>query len=491
MSAFDWPLKELSVSSLRLDARNPRIPQTTSTVYSQNELINALFEHDDALDIVESIADKGGYFPHEVLIGVMEADLFVILEGNRRIAALKAIRNSSILASDSLRRAVERQITKMKAKGVSIPTKVRVAIAHNRRNAVPALLDRHTGTNLEKWKRTQQAAFIRNLIEIDGMTKSDISNEHGYTEGDIEEFLRADELYKLAKAVPLSDEAQKSVNNPRKFPLTNLERPFGFQDVREFFGVSFTTDGVLVGHCDKEEFISIFGKLVEAASKRSASRTFNSPESSMKHIKQNWSDLKPSSRNNKVFTSSDIIGKSNVEEESDFQKKKVTKTRVHHPAKSVIPRGWRAKCDSRRIQNVFRELKGTKLVGGENASAMLLRVLIDLSASNYIEKSGKDKELLARFDPKGAKRSNDPGWHPTLRQTITYIIDNLDTLNIDISSLELKALRKFNYKDNLVISLDSLDKFAHNHHINPTESELRAIWDEIEAVMKYFLVDPS
>ena len=73
------------------------------------EIIQYLFDHDKALDVARSIAAHG-YFENEPLLAVFEGSRYVVVEGNRRLAALKALKAPGLLTSN-IRKQVERLVS--------------------------------------------------------------------------------------------------------------------------------------------------------------------------------------------------------------------------------------------------------------------------------------------------------------------------------------------------------------------------------------------
>ncbi len=106
MAKNGWQSKTLPVVSLHLDAKNPRLGRET-TARAPREIIQHLFDHDKALDVAQSIVARG-YFPNEPLLAVRENDRYVVVEGNRRLAALKALREPGLLEG-----SVARQVEKL------------------------------------------------------------------------------------------------------------------------------------------------------------------------------------------------------------------------------------------------------------------------------------------------------------------------------------------------------------------------------------------
>ena len=86
----NWPTTQRAVASLHLDTKNPRLGRETSN-RAPRQIIQYLFDHDKAFEIAQSIVSRG-YFPNEPLLAIKEGEHLVVVEGNRRLAALKALR---------------------------------------------------------------------------------------------------------------------------------------------------------------------------------------------------------------------------------------------------------------------------------------------------------------------------------------------------------------------------------------------------------------
>ena len=79
----------LDVSSLDFDTQNPRFPSEIAAGPT-DELIEKFVRDERLLEVIESIANQG-YFAGEPLLVVPHKKRFVVLEGNRRLAALKLL----------------------------------------------------------------------------------------------------------------------------------------------------------------------------------------------------------------------------------------------------------------------------------------------------------------------------------------------------------------------------------------------------------------
>lgn len=82
-----------SVDQLNLDTRNPRL--TGNEALSQEELIQKLWREYAVHEIAMSVA-ANGYFRHEPLFVADEEGELVVIEGNRRLVAVKVLRDPAL-----------------------------------------------------------------------------------------------------------------------------------------------------------------------------------------------------------------------------------------------------------------------------------------------------------------------------------------------------------------------------------------------------------
>jgi hypothetical protein len=97
-----WKEKTLSVTSLHLDPKNPRIPELGHEP-TQRDIVAELVEHDNVYELAKDISDQG-YFPTELLVGVVEQDQEIVVEGNRRLAALKLLLSPDLAPEKHIRK---------------------------------------------------------------------------------------------------------------------------------------------------------------------------------------------------------------------------------------------------------------------------------------------------------------------------------------------------------------------------------------------------
>ena len=82
-------LQKIKVSELYFDAKNPRLVEY-SQLKTEDEIIQALWDNMAVNEIVMSIL-ANGFFENEALYVIKESGKYVVVEGNRRLAAVKLI----------------------------------------------------------------------------------------------------------------------------------------------------------------------------------------------------------------------------------------------------------------------------------------------------------------------------------------------------------------------------------------------------------------
>jgi hypothetical protein len=466
-----WPTKKVSVTSLLLDQQNPRLPQSGGAL-GQRQIIDELVTHDSVYELAKDITTQG-FFPTEILLGVRDSDQIIIIEGNRRLAALKLLINPELAPQSYLERfrRLSEKITS------TVIARVHVSIAPSRDAATPILLSRHTAQQIQSWKRPMQARFYRQLLER-GLTPDDLVQSYGVTVGQIQDWVRADAVYRLACSLDFPDEVKSKVQNNREFPLSTLERLVESQSVREFLMLKPDPKEVLVSTAKPEAFLKAFRRIVQdVATGKVDSRLANEAADIEAYVK-GLGDLKPVAKTHGKFSIRDHL--SQTEKPALVVTAKTVGPKRITISPSALPKRLKCFCSDSRINDVFDELKKLHLDKNPNASAVLLRVLLEFSVSHYLDTKGHTVQLLERARNKDKK---GPEWYPTLRQLMEHLLG----IDIGLQPLELKALRKFVQTRGQGNTLDALDGFVHNRKVEPTETEIRAIVKLIEPLLQVTL----
>lgn len=251
----EWKDTQHSVSTLLLDHHNPRIPDSGSDL-TQRELIADLVENDKVLELAKSIVDNG-YYPVEALIIVQEGGKEYVVEGNRRLAALKLLISPEV-APENWERRFRALANRIDPKSIR---KVKVVRAPSREAAAPVIMSKHTRSQVESWSPLMQAKFYRNLVKR-GLTVDDIAEQYGLQPSEITDALQRNTMYSIACALDLPEDVAKKVQNQRQFPVTTLERLYRTPQVKQFLGIEFDENKRLVGKVPPHEFKKGYAKIV-------------------------------------------------------------------------------------------------------------------------------------------------------------------------------------------------------------------------------------
>src|SRR5690349_18002174 len=99
----DAEIRPIALSHLHLDPENPRLPSNVSR--GEKEILNYIASTTAIEDLVNAIATNN-FFPGEPLVVVPHAqkpEHFVVVEGNRRLTALRLLQNPDAIDEPSAR----------------------------------------------------------------------------------------------------------------------------------------------------------------------------------------------------------------------------------------------------------------------------------------------------------------------------------------------------------------------------------------------------
>lgn len=166
-----------SLDELYLDPRNPRLGRSQiKNKLSQDQIIKLM--SDWTLDELAMSFVINGFWPQEALIAVREevngSVELVVVEGNRRLAALKMLQKAKSSRVDKRWREIAEPLKKNSKLFSSIP----VIVVENR-EAVQSFLGFRHVTGIKEWHPAEKAQFIAHMIESSGMTYDEVRKRIG------------------------------------------------------------------------------------------------------------------------------------------------------------------------------------------------------------------------------------------------------------------------------------------------------------------------
>lgn len=152
-------LEFIELRFLELDAENPRLPESVER--TPEAMLNHIALTTSIEDLMNAIAENG-FFPGEPLVAIKQGEKYVVVEGNRRLTAVKLIHNPYDCARPSTRMLTiaERMSNKLDTLNV-LP----VIVRKTRAEILPYLGFRHI-TGVKQWEPLAKARYIEQLFQL-------------------------------------------------------------------------------------------------------------------------------------------------------------------------------------------------------------------------------------------------------------------------------------------------------------------------------------
>ena len=151
MSDFE----DLNIKRLEFDKENPRLPKTVAP--KDSEIIKYLASKTGIADLMTSIG-VNDFFPGEaIVVTPSQDDKYTVLEGNRRLAALRLLQNPEEAGNI-------RSITRAAEEAKYKPTKIPVHVVESRDDALQYLGFRHI-SGVQRWDPLAKARYLKLLFE--------------------------------------------------------------------------------------------------------------------------------------------------------------------------------------------------------------------------------------------------------------------------------------------------------------------------------------
>lgn len=424
MEELDWLIKKTprSVDHLKLWPENPRLNPTENYLRITDFVEELTYESNDRnhfYDLVKSIADKG--FVHIDPIVVWKepnSERFFVAEGNRRVLALKLLRNPS-KAPLSIRSFIKRQAEKVDRDKIE---KIYVNVAPSFEDVEWYISQRNSISSLQlDWSRIQQQRWLSELyIKYNGDIDK-ISSITNMKIGELESFmiyLKIQDLVKedIVRNQLSADEFEKATSY--KFPITILERFFSNTEVKKRWGIEFNGTQIIFTK-DKNSFLKAYVELVKRIIYRDTlfkdsdlkidTRTITSnlvnildslPVVADKITEDTEINKEGTDQYNNAHNNNQIENTNN-DLNHEFQEDTIANNRVSYvkndpSRKQLILPIYDVISDSYRVIELFNELKKISFKY-PNCISSSIRVFLDLAVNKYIETCSLEKSISQKY----------------------------------------------------------------------------------------------
>lgn len=442
--------QSLSVSQLLVNHHNPRF----EPVKNQSEAIELMLEEagDDVLRLAKDIA-QSRVNPTRSLMVVKAGEKYLVLDGNRRVTALKLLHRPGLTKNVRFK---EKFAELKRNAGAKVQEEVNCVVFPDRESAFRWVKLEHTGKNkgvgTVKWDAKQGQRFLAQFIG--------------------EKPSRSLQLFDYAEARNIShDEVDSST----------LNRLLATKTIRELIGVDFP-DYVLNRTVSDSKLLDNIRKVFAA----------------MSHSDFKVSDVYTATKAKDWIEGILGISPESDEESKDQGAKKGgtepgTRPKPKPKPKArplegdwITPALYKAYSLDNRVKAVLGELKsGLKPAAKPNVCATSLRVLLELAVYVFLTEKGHIKTLRAeekqrRVDDaqkKGKKiKPLEKDWSPSFHKMLTHMASD-ESLIPD--PLDGKALKVFTGPKGSKPFFAELNQFMHNPSYNPTPDMVIAVWKNL------------
>lgn len=446
--------KEISVSlvNLIMDKTNPRHPDLNS----QREIIDWMISGNNKtgeklFNLAKDILKHGINPAEKVVITKEKNDKdYVVLEGNRRVTAIKLLNNPDIAPNDAWKKRFRSIITDsyQQIKEISC------IYYRNPEDAFHFIELKHmgeaNGVGIVPWDSEQKARHAKRVNRKKGAQKALSLIDH-------------------IRSSPLYEESVKQVSK-NKFPLTTLDRLLSDVDFRAFLGLGIDSDGNLVYAIDPQEAKKPISKVIEdlGTGKKKVGNVIN------KKARELYINEFPS--NSKPDVLKQLVDPIPVLAEEFLHPPTTRSPRYQLPAnrKHVVLQGTNIAINPSRFnrqKRIYDELRKLPLKDREgntcfpNAAILLIRLFIETSITEYI-----DVNKISSPNPKD-------GWKDiSLVEKMKRVLTDIEKKG-KIAPKKAVIIKKLYADPKKLCYPGSLNDFAHNRFQVITPAEVTDFWD--------------
>lgn len=486
MTNYDWLEKKAlrSVDQLRLWPDNPRLDpdeKHISIVDYTSDLISDNGEKEAFFKLIDSISSYG-YIPADPIVVWQNEDneKYYVAEGNRRILALKLLRNPQ-KAPRSIRGYIRKKADLLERDSIE---KIKVCIAPTFEDCEWYINQRHANSSLQRpWSRLQQQRWIAELYDKYEGNIDKVIAVTRFNKGQLDYTLRILAIRDLALDPLIMKELdaneQEKIKSHR-IPMTILERWFMSPIIREKWGIELDEDKYNI-ISNKKSFLFAYSVWLKYVIHRDESdieiqintRTITSNldgilEKLPKVSFEKEDDIEyPIVDNLDENTSKNNVDDINANHDEQKNEKNNKRPLNKNPDRNqLVIEGYQLKTSNYKLDALFREFKQIPVYKYSNSVAASLRVFLDLAVSEYIILENSRDDICKQCQKHSFQDVN-------LKQRLEYLKKNKLSSKTAAYKVVDKLLNPSNNH-----SVDTLNNYVHGSDTYHTDRRfLNGFWD--------------
>ncbi|EQB40620.1 hypothetical protein M947_02095 [Sulfurimonas hongkongensis] len=443
-------LPKIRISQVNLDITNPRIGKQADEKACIEAIANKNRVH--MLNLIRDIASEG-LTPNPIILSKNKDDEWIVRDGNRRVTALKLLKNPNLAPSDEM----TKKIKEIKLKYPKYSLEIKTAHEFESEESLQKYLDKiHKGSQdgigqiewstIEKARHNQQVGNkdknIRALnFLIWAQNECNIFiDEDTFPFTTLSDRLMSVERLERIGIIADNDKAYCSPNKDLDITIKKVTRIINDLSKGE------ETSRTLLGAKDQDRYIdqlcSEYGEgIIESKSDTNDSTKIGS---NLTNAVTNPTNKPTAPTDTLATTTYPVNNKPTWDRPKLFLKSK-------NPIK--LPE------NQNKVQNILTELSKLRVDSTPIAVAMLYRALVEHSILYYINKHN--------LKPKKAE------FVPRIRSVITHMNDN-NVISEDLFEL----IGRYTNDDSSMLHARTLHAYVHSDVFHPDKQVLNNFWDQ-------------
>lgn len=222
-------ITHMTADALSFDKKNPRLVEQNLNKATEDKILNILWSEMAVKDLVMSI-QANGFFETEPLLVVKEREENVVVEGNRRLAAIKAILHPDKIQNKGMDAFKEKSTPDLiKKLTESIP----IILLQKRIDAWQYIGFKHV-KGAAKWDSLAKAEYVSTVHNQYKVPLEDIANQIGDSNNIIKKLYQG--LMVLKQADRLTDFKINDIYNGRLY-FSHIYTAIGYSGFQKYLGL--------------------------------------------------------------------------------------------------------------------------------------------------------------------------------------------------------------------------------------------------------------
>lgn len=403
MADYSWfnKRRQRSIDQLRPWSNNPRLNPEEQHVNLRDYIEDIIEEAGDKgifMDLIRSIATNG-FIPADPIVVWKDGknDRYYVAEGNRRVLALKLLRDPS-----KAPREIRGTVTRLANSWERID-KINVNIAPTFEDAEWYISQRNSTSSIQqKWSRLQQMRWIESLYEKYADNPELLMQKSSMSISDIEQIIRYIRLLNLVNEEQVKNaltEAEYKAATAHTFPITIFERFFNLTKVREKWGFDF--DGTKISFKNKSGFLTAFTEVIRRIVSNKQDYKLDTRNISAGEIEVLLAQLPQVDINTadpyEVGAKTDVEPEAEEQTENPAPKPKPRSLKGDLNRNKLILECYHLNTTEARLNQLFGELKRLSINSYTSVSAAAVGIFLELAVLDYIQSEGLEAQMRKDF----------------------------------------------------------------------------------------------